>query len=308
MADPGMPPRAPLHTDPDDLRATPGNRLAGPDGSEAIVPLNATRHWHTDFYHTALTASWTRFLAWALALFLAVNAGFALLYLAQPGAIGGARPGDFGDAFFFSVETLATIGYGQMVPATRYANLLMTAEVVLGGLMLALMTGLAFARFSRPSARVLFSRVAVVGPINGQPTLSLRIANERRNLVLQAEVRLSLVRDEQTAEGQFLRRFYDLKLARTNTPVFSMTFLVIHPLDQDSPLRDATPETLAAQKAEIVLIMTGLDGTLSQTIHARASYMAEQILFGRRFADVIGALPDGRRAVDYARFHDTVPA
>jgi inward rectifier potassium channel len=296
--------KPPIDTAPAALRGAAGTRMA--DGThEGLVALNATRRWHKDFYHTALTASLPRFLLGSAVLFLAVNAAFAGLYLLQSGAIHGARPGDFGDAFFFSVQTLATIGYGQMSPATGYANVLMTCEVLLGGLTLALVTGLAFARFSRPSARVLFSRVAVVGPMNGQPMLALRIANERRNQILQAEVRLSLVRDEQTAEGNYLRRFYDLKLARSQTPVFAMTFLVMHPLDQDSPLFGATPESLAAEHAEIVLILTGLDATLSQLIHARASYLAHQVLFGRRFVDVIGALPDGRRAIDYARFHDT---
>lgn len=304
-----MAPETPFETGAAAVRAAGTVRLgAAPGHDDGLVPLNATRRWHNDFYHTALTASWAQFLLCSAALFLGINALFAGLYLLQPGSVAGARPGDFGDVFFFSVQTLATIGYGQMAPATRYANVLMTLEVLVGGLTLALVTGLAFARFSRPSARVLFSRVAVVGPMNGQPMLALRIANERRNQILQAEVRLSLVRDEQTEEGHYLRRFYDLKLARSQTPVFALTFLVMHPLDRDSPLYGATAESLAAESAELVLILTGLDTTVSQLIHARASYLADQVLFGRRFADVIGALPDGRRAVDYARFHDTLPA
>jgi inward rectifier potassium channel len=303
-----MDPDAPLETSPASMRAAAGR---GPDGArfdDSLIALNANSPWHKDFYHSALTAPWPRFLLWSAALFLGVNALFAGLYLLQPGSIAGARPGDFGDAFFFSVETLATIGYGQMVPATRYANVLMTVEVLVGGLTLALVTGLAFARFSRPSARVLFTRIAVVAAINGRPTLALRIANERRNQILQAEVRLSLVRDEQTAEGHYLRRFYDLKLVRSNSPVFAMTFLVMHGLDADSPLYGATAQSLAAESAELVVIVTGLDATLSQIIYARASYRAEQIMFGRRFADILGTLPDGRRAIDYARFHDTEPA
>jgi inward rectifier potassium channel len=300
--------KAPFDTESAAVRAASTVRLGGmPNRDDGLVPLNATRRWHNDFYYAALTASWPQFLLLSAGLFLAINAVFAGLYMLQPGGIAGARDGDFGDAFFFSVETLATIGYGQMAPATRYANVLMTAEVLVGGVTLALVTGLAFARFSRPSARVLFSHVAVVGPMNGQPMLTLRIANERRNQVLQAEVRLSLVRDEQTAEGRYLRRFYDLKLARSQTPVFALTFLVMHPVDHDSPLFGATAESLAAENAELVLILTGLDTSVSQMIHARASYLADQVLFGRRFVDVIGALPDGRRAVDYSRFHDTVP-
>ena len=183
----------------------------------------------------------------------------------------------------------------------------MTAEVLLGVLMVALITGLAFARFSRPTARILFSRVVVIGAVNGTPTLSLRIANERRNQVVQAEVTLSLLRDEVTAEGHFLRRFYDLKLARARTPVFALTFAVMHPLDRDSPLHGATPETLAAEQAEIIVTLTGIDATLSQNIYARTSYLCDEILFNRRFVDIFGVMPDGRRAIDCAQFHDTVP-
>lgn len=278
-------------------------RSAGED----LLRLGIERAWYADLYHRALTVSWPRFLSVGALVFLSVNTVFALLYLAQPGAVAKARPGNFGDAFFFSVQTMATIGYGRMWPATRYANLLMTAEVLLGLLTTALAAGLAFARFSRPTARILFSRVAVIGPVNGVRTLSLRLANERRNQVVQAAVTLSLVRDEVTGEGHFLRRFYDLKLARAQTPVFAMTFVAMHPLDRESPLCGATPQTLAVERAEIVVTLTGIDETLSQTIHARASYVADDILFDRRFADILGVTADGRRAIDYSRFHDTLP-
>jgi inward rectifier potassium channel len=296
-----------LRTEAAAVRAAGSGRMIGRGGEADIPRLGARRAWYDDLYHRAFTVSWPRFLLAGGLVFLAVNAGFALLYLVQPGAVAGARPGDFGDLFFFSVQTIATIGYGRMWPATRYANLLMTAEVLIGALMIALLTGLAFARFSRPTARVLFSRVAVIGPVNGRPTLSLRIANERRNQVVQAEVGLALVRDEVTAEGHFLRRFYDLKLARSRTPVFALSFTVMHPIDRDSPLHGATPQTLAAAQAELVVTLTGIDGTLSQPIHARTSYSCKEILFDRRFADIFAATPDGRRVIDYTRFHDTLP-
>src|SRR5579875_3515148 len=168
-----------LRTEAAAVRAAGSGRMIGRGGEADIPRLGARRAWYDDLYHRAFTVSWPRFLLAGGLVFLAVNAGFALLYRVQPG--------DFGDLFFFSVQTIATIGYGRMWPATRYANLLMTAEVLIGALMIALLTGLAFARFSRPTARVLFSRVAVIGPVNGRPTLSLRIANERRNQVVQAE-------------------------------------------------------------------------------------------------------------------------
>ncbi len=233
------------------------------------------------------------------------NASFALLYLAQPGAIANARPGSFADAFFFSVQTIATLGYGVMAPATLYANLIVTIETATGLMILALATGLVFARFSRPTARILFSRVAVVGPYNGTPTLSFRLANERRNQILEAEVAAMLLRDERTAEGVLIRRFYDLKLARYRTPVFALTFTVMHEIDRDSPLHGATAASLEADNAELIVTASGIDETIAARVHARTSYLPNEIVWGHRFADVIGWTDDGSRVIDYRRFHDT---
>ena len=231
---------------------------------------------------------------------------FAALYLLQPGSIAKAHPGSFADAFFFSVQTMATIGYGVMAPATFYANLLMTLETAVGLMFVAMTTGLVFARFSRPTARVLFSNVAVVGPYNGVPTLSIRIANQRQNQMLAAEVSMTLVRDEVSDEGELTRRFYDLALVRDRSPVFALTFRVMHPIDADSPLHGMNYETLAEQHAEIVVIASGVDETLVQPVNARTSYLPHEILWSHRFVDIFGWTEDGRRAIDYRRFHDTV--
>jgi inward rectifier potassium channel len=215
----------------------------------------------------------------------AANAGFALLYLLQPGAIHNARPGSFADAFFFSVQTIATIGYGQLVPATLYANLLVTLETASGLMFLAIATGLVFARFSRPTARVLFSRVAVIGPHNGKPTLSLRVANQRRNQVLQAEAAATLVRDERTEAGVLIRRFYDLTLARNRTPVFALTFTVMHEIDRDSPLYGATAASLTAENAELVVTASGIDEVIAQRVHVRTSLPGRNPLQSHRRRD-----------------------
>ncbi len=271
------------------------------------LAIGLPRPWLGDLYHLTLRLPWASFLFGALVLYLAVNAGFALLYLAQPGAVANARPGSFADAFFFSVQTLSTVGYGQMSPATLYANIVVTGETAAGMLVLALTTGLVFARFSRPTARVLFSRVAVIGPHNGASTLSIRLANQRRNQILEASVALALLRDERTREGVMIRRFYDLKLARTRTPVFAMTFTVLHEIDRDSPLYGATPASLEADNAELVLTASGIDETIAQRVHARISYLPHEIRWNHRFADVIGWTEEGCRVVDYRRFHDTEP-
>jgi inward rectifier potassium channel len=300
-------PAAPLQPQPPAGVERPVGRMVPRRTDDRMVVIGAKSPWFGDLYHRTLTMPWWVFLLALSAVYLGANVLFALLYLGQRGAVANARPGEFWDALFFSVQTMATIGYGQMAPATFYANLVVTFETVFGLMLLAVATGLVFARFSRPTARVVFSRVAVVAPYDGVPTLSLRLANERRNQILEARVGVTLVRDERSKEGTAMRRFYDLPLARARSPIFSMTFTVMHQIDRASPLCGATPESLAECGCEIVVTVTGLDETMSQTVHARTSYLAHEILFGHRFADVIGWTEDGRRAIDYRRFHDTVP-
>jgi inward rectifier potassium channel len=275
--------------------------------SETLPRIGLKTSWWHDLYHEMNTISWGRFLAIAVAIYLGANVLFACLYLLQPGAIGQAKPGDFGDAFFFSVQTMATIGYGKLTPDTVYANLLVTVQTVLAMLLLALTTGMMFARFSRPTARVLFSNRAIVGRYNGAPVLSFRMANERKNQILQAEVSLSVLRTEKLLEGGTMRRFYEMKLLRSRTPIFALTFQVIHPIDEDSPLFGMTAEDLAAEEAEFVVLVTGIDATVAQTIHARTSYSHEDLLWDHRFADIFGYTEAGQAALDMRRFHDALP-
>lgn len=264
--------------------------------------------WRADLYHRALTLRWWEFLLLGFAVYLAINVVFAGLYMVQGGSIGGARPGSFADAFFFSVQTIATIGYGQMSPATLYANVLVTFETMTGLVFLALSTGVVFARISRPTARVVFGRVATVAPQDGVPTLSFRIGNERSSQILEADVTVSLLRYEQTREGVAFRRFYTLPLARSHTPVFSLTFTVMHHIGPDSPMHGANAASLAAEDAELLISVTGLEETTSQTVHARHSYLPDEVLFGCRFTDIFSTDPDGTRVIDYTRFHKTGPA
>jgi inward rectifier potassium channel len=263
-----------------------------------------SRPWQ-DLYHRTLTLSWPGFLLLAVAVYLTANLVFAVLYFLQPGSIEHARPGFFRDAFFFSVETFGTIGYGVLAPATDYANVVMTIETLFGIMLVALTTGMMFARVSRPTARVMFSDVAVVSDFDGQPTLMVRMANRRLNQIVQAEVEISLVCNERTREGIFMRRFYNLKTVHDRTPVFAMSFLVMHQLDASSPLFGATTQSLRDIEAEILVAVTGLDETMGQNVHARMSYLPDEIMFGYRFADMFGYTPDGRRAIDYRHFHAT---
>jgi inward rectifier potassium channel len=266
--------------------------------------------WYTywrDPYHLVLTIPWSGFLALIALGYVFANSVFALAYLAGGNCIANARPGNFLDAFFFSVQTMASIGYGVMYPRTTYANAVVAIEALVGLLGLAMSSGLALARFSRPTARVIFSRVAVIAPYNGIPTLMFRTANQRRNLILEAQLQIRLMRDEVNAEGQFMRRVYDLKLLRSQNPSFALSWTAMHPIDEQSPLYEATPETLVARESTLVVTLTGIDETVSQTIHSRHTYSVDEILWDRRFVDILLTMPDGQRYIDYSHFHDVKP-
>jgi inward rectifier potassium channel len=268
--------------------------------------IAARRRGAADLYHRLLTITWPSFFAAIAVAYVLFNVTFGWLYSLQSGAVANAQPGSFADAFFFSVQTMATIGYGDMHPATLYANLLVSAEVLLGLTGFALGTSLMFARFARPTARVVFSRKAVIAPHNGVPTLMFRTANQRHNRILEAQINVAMLRNEVSAEGGVMRRFYDLALARSHTPMFSLTWTVMHGIDEKSPFYGCTPQSLEAGETEIVITLIGIDETFAQTIHARYSYGADDIAWNHRFADILSRLEDGTRVIDYRRFDDVV--
>lgn len=273
-----------------------------------MMGLGAWYSYWRDPYHLMLTIPWFGFLSLIGLSYILTNALFALLYLAGGDSIANAQPGSFLDAFFFSVQTLASIGYGAMYPQTVYANTIVTVEAMLGLVSVAVLTGLAFARFSRPTARVLFSRVAVIAQHDGVPTLMFRTANQRGNQILEAQMRVYLMRDEITLEGQRLRRFHDLRLLRNQTPSFTLSWSVMHPIDESSPLHGATLEALIQMKTSLVVSLSGLDETVAQVIHARHVYAAQDLLWNSRFADIFYETPEGHRYIDYRLFHEVMPS
>jgi inward rectifier potassium channel len=254
-----------------------------------------------------LVAKWRRLLAIIASTYAAINAAFALLYLAGGDCITGAQPGSFGDAFFFSVQTFSTIGYGVMAPKTAYASAVVTLEAFIGLITVAMATGLMFAKFSRPTARVLFSDKIVIGVRNGKPTLMLRMANERGNDIIEASFRVTILKPEITPEGDKIRRLHDIKLVRDETPLFAISFTAFHTIDETSPLYGETAASLQAEAMRFIVTVTGLDSTFAQTIHARHIYEAPDVAWNARFVDVLSNLPDGRLQVDLAKFHDIEP-
>lgn len=267
--------------------------------------------WYTYWqepYYLLLTVPWWGFLLITTLSYIGINALFAVIYLLGGDCIDNATPGSFGDAFFFSVQTLTSIGYGSMSPSTFYADAMVTIEALVGTTGIALMTGLAFTKFSQPTAKVIFSRVAVISDYNNVPTLMLRTGNKRHNQIIQAEMRLYLMRDEVSAEGNYMRRFHQLKLVRKETPRFTLSWTVMHQIDETSPLYGATAESLAKTRTMLVVSFSGIDETVAQSIHAPYSYAANQILWGQSFVDIIQRSPEGHHFIDYGYFHHTEPA
>ncbi|MFK8183171.1 MAG: ion channel [Phormidesmis sp.] len=263
-----------------------------------------------DTYHLLLTMPWPTFVSLTSGLYLIINALFAVAYgLGGSGiaTVGEHEPEYFLELFFFSVQTMASIGYGAMYPNSLYTHWLVVIESLVGLFFIATTTGLVFARFSLPTARILFSDVAVIAPFNGVPTLMFRTANKRKNYILEAQLWVTLVRDEYSDEGDFMRRFHDIQLVRSHTPIFSLSWTAMHQILPGGLLDGDTPETLKRDRAEIIVTITGLDETLAQTIHARHTFTADDIHWDHRFADILLTGPNGRRVINFNHFHDIQP-
>jgi len=256
-----------------------------------------------DLYHNLVTAPWPVLIGVIAAAFAATNLLFALGFYLDHG-IENVRSHDFIDMFFFSVQTMATIGYGRMEPVTLVSNILVSIEALTGLLALALMTGLVFAKFSLPTARVRFSRFVVIGPRDGTNSLMIRMANMRANLIVEANIHVVLARQEITAEGESIRRLHDLQMTRLSSAMFALSWTAVHRIVEGSPLFGETRASLAQCAAELIVSITGLDETFSQTIHARHTYELDEIVWNARFADVLVLHPDGSRSVDYSHFDD----
>lgn len=255
-----------------------------------------------DLYHHALEVNWPTFFALLATMFLALNAVFAGLYSLGDGAIANQSPPGFVGAFFFSVETLATVGYGDMHPQTLYAHVIATLEIFIGMSGIAMATGLVFARFSRPRAKIMFARNVVVRPLNGRSTLMLRAANARQNVIAEATARLRLMQDEVSPEGYSIYKIHDLKLERSEHPIFLLGWVMMHVIDETSPLHGATAESLAAGDALLLLTIEGADETAAQNVQARYSWRHDEIRWNYRYADLIRD-EGGVTSVDYDNFH-----
>ncbi|WP_233140395.1 ion channel [Acetobacter sp. DsW_063] len=274
-------------------------------GHDDVLRIGLKDSFWSDVYHHALTAGWPQFLFSSLCGYLAANLIFAAFYELAVSQISSPRPLSLLDLFFFSVQTLSTVGYGVMAPVGPVANAIVSVEVLVGMMVNALATGLVFARFARPRARLMFGRNAVISDENKVSALCVRVANQRRSMILSvdAEIALSLLR--QTADGHLVREFHPLQLVQAHVPVLRFAFVIAHVIDADSPLTRHSLAALAEDEAEIIVTVTGTDEATGQSVFARTAYRVDQILINHRFVDMVRSNPTGRIAVDFSRFHDT---
>ncbi len=287
------------HTRLQDVR--PGRSARVRLGSYEYEKKGVSRFDLRDPYHLAVTLTWPQFLAALLALYLAANLVFATLFWLVPGSVANAQPRSFGDAFFFSMETLATVGYGEMHPATPYGRVVAGSEIVCGLAFTAILTGLTFVRFSRPRAKMVFAANPVVAMHNGKPTLMVRVGNGRATMLTDAIAKLNVLLSERTADGKVFRRAQELRLERAHIPVFPLSWTLMHVLDERSPLHGYDEARAIAADARIFVTIDARDPTLAATVQEIRNYVPEDLLFGMRYADAVTTAEDGMLAVDLTR-------
>jgi inward rectifier potassium channel len=273
---------------------------------EIIISEGLHLSFWADISHRCMTATWPAFIGGAALVFVVFNAIFAWLYWIGDQPIANVPGGAYIDYLYFSIETLSTAGYGDMHPQTHYGHFIAAVELFTGIFSMSLMTGLIFSRFSRPNARLLFVDNPVISNHDGKPTLMIRFANERHNVIANATAKLWLLSNVVTLEGRSHRRFYELPLMRSEHPALALSWTLYHTIDEDSPLYQQSAEDLDATSTTLVVVVSGYDVVAAQTVHARRSYDHAAILFGRSYVDILGPQEDGRLRLDYGRFNETI--
>ncbi len=274
-------------------------------GNFEFVKLNAKKFDWRDAYHVVLTLSWLGFSAFVFSVYVAINLVFAGFYLLGPNSIAEMPPGSFFDAFFFSVETLATVGYGHMYPVSLYGHVIVTLEIMVGMFGLAVITGVIFVRFSRPTARIHFSKTAVISPFDGVPTLMIRVANLRHQAMVESYFRMILVRSDVTIEGEDIRRFFPLKLTFEHLIAFPAVLTLRHRIDETSPLFGWTAEDFQRWEVRIIVSIVAVDTVIPAPVQSGGDYNTDQIEWNRRFVEIYAENEEGQWTVDYGRIDHT---
>ena len=292
------------------MASSQGERSAKPRivqlGGREIVAEGLNLSFWADISHRCMTASWPAFIGGAALVFVAFNAFFAFFYWVGNQPVSNVPDGAYIDYLYFSIETLSTAGYGDMHPQTHYGHFIATVELFTGIFSMSLMTGLIFARFVRPNPRLLFADNPVISNHEGKPTLMVRFANERHNVIGNATAKLWLLKNAVSKEGQPTRRFFELPLTRNEHPALALSWTLYHVIDEESPLYGMNADDLEASGVSLIVVVSGYDVVAAQAVHARKSYEHPDIRFGHRYADMIDILEDGRLRIDYGRFHETL--
>lgn len=275
-------------------------------GGREVESFGLRTDFWSDIAHRSLTVSWPAFFFFATLAFLSLNCVFATIYSLGEKPIANAG-GDFLHYLFFSIQTLTTVGYGGMYPQSTYGHVVASAELYTGVFTTALLTGLIFYRFSRPRARIMFAQRAVITNHDGKRSLMLRAANERLNAISAPIAKVWLSTTIQTSEGAAFRRFVELPLLRAQSPLFTLSWTIIHAIDETSPLFGMDAAALEAMEASVLVVIEGYDESAAQTVRARRTYLAPDITFGHRYVDVLEPSDNERVRVNYAKFHLTEP-
>jgi inward rectifier potassium channel len=294
----------------DRLRHRRSREIFVRSGQVEFVKVGAERWKWRDIYRWLLGLRWPQFALFVAVVYVALNLFFAVFYSFDPNSVAGTTTAHwFLDCFFFSVQTLATVGYGHMYPQTIYGHIVSTVEIMTGVFLLAVMTGLIFVRFSRPVARVVFSRSMVIGPLNGKPTLMVRVGNENHHSMVEAKFRIMYSRDQKLKEGGDFRYFHDLQLHFSQLTVFPAALTLRHEIDEKSPLHGATIESLEAEHALFFVSVVGIDPVIAAEVQSQHDYSWRDLQFGHRFVEIYHESQGKRRrlTVDYGRLHDTEP-
>ena len=267
-----------------------------------------TKAWQwRDAYHWLLTLTWPQFSGFVLAMYLGINLLFSICYYLRPHCLAGTTSQSWADCFFFSVETLATVGYGHMYPETFFGHMVATLEIMVGMFGMAIITGLIFIRFSRPIARIVFSKNLVLAPFDGQPALMFRVANLREQAMAEAEFRIMLIRDEPTKEGEHFRRFYPLTLQFDRLISFPAIITIRHIIDERSPLRGLTLADMERDDSRFSASIVCIDTVIPAPVQSHYAYTWRDIRVNHRFVEVYRVIDDNALTVDYGLIHGTEP-
>lgn len=287
-----------------------GGRLINADGTFNARRVNVSFWAWADIFHRLTLLSWPQFFLVVFLIYFVVNCFFSSLYMLigvehLQGIRGTSLIEQFWGAFFFSAQTLTTVGYGHVAPVGLVASALSSVESLVGVLGFAIASGLVYSRFSRPIPKILFSRNAIFAPYLDINAWMFRMINESPNELVDVRVDVSLSRLETLPNGQRTRRYYALKLERNQVNFFPMHWTLVHPLTEDSPLYGATPESMQESDSEFLVYIRAIEETFLQQVHARYSYRYEEITWGAKFKAMFDSSKiEGVVKVDVQKIHD----